>query len=69
MGAKDEMEGRQRSDGGIRQIYTKEGGWAMTGSCRSKFSRSCNAANPEREVDFSRFRQIASEIGAEMCYY
>lgn len=25
-GAKDEMEGRRRSDGGIRQIYTKEGG-------------------------------------------
>lgn len=25
-GAKDEMEGKRRSDGGIRQIYTKEGG-------------------------------------------
>lgn len=24
-GAKDEMEGRRKSDGGIRQIYTKEG--------------------------------------------
>lgn len=24
-GVKDEMEGRRKSDGGIRQIYTKEG--------------------------------------------